>query len=267
MFEFPVETSSIVYSPESGYQQNPVRLDTAYRRGDFVTAVVVMGIAIAILAPGLNKILQNSVGVLVRGGQSMQTVQLAQLGQTVQLAANNQQATIASGLSETARSSRINSNNTPKFSGNWATSLQAGDTIAGYQISSAFGLRKSPCPGCSSMHFGTDVATPMYTPLYAIGPVGGTVNVRCWDNGRWGWVASYSVTEWNLSFDYVHLPVGECKSGLQKVGTVIAKSGTAGTGPHLHFQQRSGGTDGEKVPPQSGYVYQAITGKLPEKSQ
>ncbi|MEG4917444.1 hypothetical protein [Microcoleus sp. B7-D4] len=74
------------------------------------------------------------------------------------------------------------------------------------------------------MHLGTDVATPMYTPLYAIGPVGGTVNVRCWDNGRWGWVASYSVTEWSVSFDYVHLPVGECKSGLQKVGTVIAKS-------------------------------------------
>lgn len=264
MFEFPVDTSSIVYSPEAGYQHNPVCLDTAYRRGDFITAVVVTGIAIAILAPGLNQILQNSVGVLVRGGQAVQTVQS---GQTVQLAANNQQATIASGLSETARSSRINSNNTPKFSGKWATSLQAGDNVAGYQISSAFGLRKSPCPGCSSMHFGTDVATPMYTPLYAIGPVGGTVNVRCWDNGGWGWVASYSVSEWGVSFDYLHLPVGECKSGLQKVGTVIAKSGTAGTGAHLHFQQRLGGTDGEKVPPQAGLIQMAITGKLPEKSQ
>ncbi len=93
MFEFPVDTSSIVYSPESGYQHNPVSLDTAYRRGDFVTAVVVMGIASAILAPGLNQILQNSVGVLVRGGQAVQSAQSGQSmqsGQTVQLAANNQ---------------------------------------------------------------------------------------------------------------------------------------------------------------------------------
>ncbi|HLO51821.1 MAG TPA: peptidoglycan DD-metalloendopeptidase family protein, partial [Kamptonema sp.] len=155
----------------------------------------------------------------------------------------------------------------PKFSGNWAQTPRWGQSIAGFPVTSAYGPRSSPCVGCSSMHFGTDVATPMYTPLYAIGPVGGTVNVRCWDNRRWGWVASYSVTEWGVSFDYVHLPVGECKSGFQKVGTVIAKSGTAGTGPHLHFQQRSGGTDGEKVPPQAGFIQMAITGKLLEKSQ
>jgi len=68
--------------------------------------------------------------------------------------------------------------------GKWVTFPQLGDTIAGYQISSAFWPRKSPNPGCSSMHFGTDVAALMYTPLYAIGPIGGTVNLWCWDNGR-----------------------------------------------------------------------------------
>jgi murein DD-endopeptidase MepM/ murein hydrolase activator NlpD len=62
--------------------------------------------------------------------------------------------------------------------GKWATFPQLGDTIAGYQISSAFWPRKSPDPGCSSMHFGTDVATLMYTPLYANGPIGGTVNQK-----------------------------------------------------------------------------------------
>ncbi|MDF0556296.1 M23 family peptidase [Kamptonema sp. UHCC 0994] len=253
MFEFPVDTSSIVYSPESGYQHNPVRLDTAYRRGDFITAVVVTGIAIAILAPGLNQVLQNSVGVLVRGGQAK--LQVANYQQ-----ATEQQATHAPTVSSGSKTP-------PKFSGNWAQTPLKGQSIAGFPVTSAYGPRSSPCAGCSSMHFGTDVATPMYTPLYAIGPSGSSVNVRCWDNGRWGWVASYSVSEWDVSFDYLHLPVGECKSGLQKVGTVIAKSGTAGTGPHLHFQQRSGGTDGEKVPPQTGYVYQALTGKLPEKSQ
>ena len=258
MFEFPVDTSSIVYSPEAGYQHNPVCLDTAYRRGDFITAVVVTGIAIAILAPGLNQILQNSVGVLVRGGQVKS--QVANTADSIQPGAVSQTTnapTISSSGSKTP----------PKFSGNWAGTPLKGQNIAGFPVTSAYGPRSSPCAGCSSMHLGTDVATPMYTPLYAIGPSGSNVNVRCWDNGRWGWVASYSVSEWSVSFDYVHLPVGECKSGLQKVGTVIAKSGTAGTGPHLHFQQRSGGTDGEKVPPQTGYVYQALTGKLPEDSQ
>jgi murein DD-endopeptidase MepM/ murein hydrolase activator NlpD len=134
----------------------------------------------------------------------MQSVQRVQSMQSMQSAiTNNQQATPASEHFETARSGQSGFNNAPNFSEKWATFPQVGDTSAGYQISSAFGLRKSPCPGCSSMHFGTDVATPMYTPLYAIGSVEGTVNVWCWHNGRWGWVASYS--EWGVSSDYVHL--------------------------------------------------------------
>ena len=116
--------------------------------------------------------------------------------QLMQLAiTNNQQAIPASENSQTAHSGKSGFNNAPNLSEKWATFPQVGDTIARYQISSAFGPRRSPCPGCCSMHFGNHVATPMYTPLYAIRPVEGTVNVRCWDNGRWGWVASYS--DWN----------------------------------------------------------------------
>ena len=258
MFEFPVDTSSIVYSPETGYQHNPVSLDTAYRRGDFLTAIAVTGMAIAILAPGLNQILQNSVGVLVRGGQVKPQV------------ANADNNTQPGAVSQTTLAPTISSNGPktpPKFAGVWAQTPRPGQSIAGFPVTSAYGPRLSPCPGCSSMHKGSDIGTPMFTSLYPIGPAGSSVNVRCWSNGRWGWVASYSVPEWGFSFDYVHLPVGECKSGLQKIGTVIAKSGTAGTGPHLHFQQRSGGTDGEKMPPQTGYVYQALTGKFPGGSQ
>jgi murein DD-endopeptidase MepM/ murein hydrolase activator NlpD len=81
---------------------------------------------------------------------------------------NNQQATPASEHSETARSGKSGFNNASNFSGKWATFPQVGDTIAEDQISNAFGSRKSPCPGCSSMHFGNDVATSRYTPLYAL---------------------------------------------------------------------------------------------------
>lgn len=93
----------------------------------------------------------------------MQTVQSRQSAIT-----NNKQATPASQHSETPCSGKSGFNNAPNFSGKWATFPQVGDTIAGYQISSAFRRRKSPCPGCPSMDFRTDVATPMYTHLYVI---------------------------------------------------------------------------------------------------
>ena len=89
----------------------------------------------------------------------MQTVQSMQSMQSV--IANNQQGTPASEQSETARSSKSGFNNALSQRGKWATFPQLGDTIAGYQIRSAFWFRTSPDPGCSSMHFGTDVATLM----------------------------------------------------------------------------------------------------------
>ncbi len=110
----------------------------------------------------------------------MQTVQSMQSMQSVQSAiANNQQGTLHQNNPKLLAVAKVVLTMTLSERGKWATFPQLGDTIAGYQISSAFWPRKSPDPGCSSMHFGTDVATLMYTPLYANGPIGGTVNVRC----------------------------------------------------------------------------------------
>jgi hypothetical protein len=46
----------------------PADIETEYRRGDFLTALYVTGIAAVVLWPGANAQLQNSMGVLVRGG-------------------------------------------------------------------------------------------------------------------------------------------------------------------------------------------------------
>ena len=47
---------------------NPIDPRTAERRGDFLTALYVGTITAAILFPGLNQSLQNTLGILVRGG-------------------------------------------------------------------------------------------------------------------------------------------------------------------------------------------------------
>lgn len=47
---------------------NPIDPSTAERRGDFLTALYVGTITAAILFPGLNQSLQNTLGILVRGG-------------------------------------------------------------------------------------------------------------------------------------------------------------------------------------------------------
>lgn len=54
---------------------NPINPRTAERRGDFLTALYVGTITAAILFPGLNQSLQNTLGIIVRGGTIGGTIQ------------------------------------------------------------------------------------------------------------------------------------------------------------------------------------------------
>ena len=239
----------VIYDRKSGYQHNPVNIDTAFRRGDTIIAFISVIITSSILLPGVNKLAQNSIGTLVNNSP------------VITNKTKKQPVDLVKEAEQTDKN--INKGTNPKFSGIYARALTPSDNIANFPVTSAFGPRQSPCVGCSSIHQGVDIGTPIGTPLYAVGTPGTTVNVRCWDNGKWGWVASWSVPEWGLSFDHVHIKAEGCKSGNQPVGSVIALSGTAGTGPHLHFQMRKGSTSGDKIAPLGGYAYMALTGKLP----
>ena len=141
-------------------------------------------------------------------------------------------------------------------------SPKLGEKVAGYEVTSLFGPRSSPCPGCSSFHRGVDLATPIGTVVYAIGSPGTTVKVECkQDSGGGGLYAVQTSPEFpNLSFESLHL--SNCAEGVQPAGSVIARSGNSGvgTGAHLHFQVRKQGQlyDYEKF-----WLFRAVQGSPP----
>lgn len=112
--------------------------------------------------------------------------------------------------------------------------LKAGDTIAGFKVTSARGNRKAPCEGCSSQHEGVDVATPTGTPLYA--PA--AVTVACSQDPGGGTVAQFELG--GATHKFLHLST--CKAGHVKPGKAFAATGSSGrgTGPHLDYRVKQG---------------------------
>lgn len=111
--------------------------------------------------------------------------------------------------------------------GTWAIPLRS------YRISSGFGYRDG------GFHYGLDLAAPLGTPIYAVGP--GTVAASGPASGFGNWVVirhadnSYSI--------YGHMRVLVARIGQQvDSSTLIAYVGTEGesSGPHLHFEVRMG---------------------------
>lgn len=131
-----------------------------------------------------------------------------------------------------------------------------GMSVAGYPVTSNFGKRPPPCPGCSTDHKGVDLGTPTGTPLKAF--VAGT-KVSCWwDSGGGGQVASI----WIGPEFYQALHLSSCRNGTYGPGEVYARTGNtgAGTGAHLHWEQKIGG---EKVQPKKGVLEATLTGAPP----
>jgi murein DD-endopeptidase MepM/ murein hydrolase activator NlpD len=114
--------------------------------------------------------------------------------------------------------------------------------IKRYKYTSGFGSR------WGQLHAGADLAAPIGTPLYAIssgtvikaahtGSCGNNVWIEQWD----GSVSRY------CHMDYMSVRVGQRVAPGEKIG------GTGNTGrsygPHLHFEIRPGGEDGNPVDP------------------
>ncbi|MGB3309320.1 MAG: glycoside hydrolase family protein [Nodosilinea sp.] len=134
--------------------------------------------------------------------------------------------------------------------------VKVGMTVAGYPVTSNFGPRTSPCPGCSSDHKGVDLGTPIGTPLKAF--VAGTKITCWWDSGGGGQVASV----WIGPEFYQALHLSSCRTGTYGPGEVYARTGNtgSGTGAHLHWEQKIGG---EKVQPKKGVLEATLTGAPP----
>ncbi len=123
----------------------------------------------------------------------------------------------------------------PVLSGKWALPL-AGTLTSCY------------CLRWGTMHWGIDIAAPMYTPIYAAGD--GTV-LRAGEATGFGQAVYIQHDNGDVTV-YGHMEVIEVTAGQRVVaGQEIAQVGTRGfsTGPHLHFEVQSGGIGGTRVDP------------------
>ena len=110
--------------------------------------------------------------------------------------------------------------------------IPVGSTVGGYRVTSGYGPRRSPCPGCSSIHPGIDVATPAGTPLYAPGDV----TVSCKSEAAGGHYAEFEYQ--GMTHQWLHLQPGTCKAGTITKGQQFAATGASGRGTGAHLDYR-----------------------------
>ena len=115
--------------------------------------------------------------------------------------------------------------------------------------------------GCI-IHRGVDVGTPIGTPLSVIALPGKTAKVECLKQPPWGVyskITSASLPHW--TFISHHLKT--CRPGIYKAGDIFGSTGTAGTGPHLHFGTQY---QGEWIAPPLGFIEWNLQGEKPNEA-
>ncbi|MEO1399639.1 MAG: M23 family metallopeptidase [Cyanobacteria bacterium J06635_1] len=135
-----------------------------------------------------------------------------------------------------------------------STPVKEGDLIAGYEVTSGFGSRVPPCPGCSEYHPAVDLATPIGTQVYA--PYAATVECRA--NAASGNMAHIKPKGVEAP-EFLLLHLSECKPGQKAAGELVAETGDTGkgTGPHLDWRQLE---KGEYVRPAREWLEIALGG-------
>lgn len=151
------------------------------------------------------------------------------------------------------------------ISPDFAGPVQKGENIAGYTVTSGYGLRDTTglAKGASADHKGVDLATPEGTPIKAIGEKGSKVKVRCWTDPQGGGLVAEIEPDSFPGERFQALHLSACKTGIYKAGQTIARSGDTGIGEaHLDWRQRDLKT-GKYQHPQKRYLLWALTGREP----
>ncbi len=125
--------------------------------------------------------------------------------------------------------------------------------VAGkFKISSPWGKRINPITKKEeSMHYGTDFAVPVGTPVVAV--VTGKIDAADWQNPedhKEGFGLRVRQKVGNNYYIYAHLSELAVKPGEEvTAGTRVGLSGNTGasSGPHLHFEVRPIGGKGVEV--------------------
>ncbi|GAA1486459.1 M23 family metallopeptidase [Brachybacterium fresconis] len=125
--------------------------------------------------------------------------------------------------------------------------------VGTWVLTSEYGPRVHPISGESSFHTGTDFAAPDGTPILAAAD--GTVTVAEFSGGYGGLIViEHTLDGQAVATAYghmwetgIHVQPGDTVTAGQHIGD-IGSSGNS-TGPHLHFEVRTGGTDGEHTDP------------------
>ncbi len=136
-----------------------------------------------------------------------------------------------------------------------------------WTATSPFGPRVHPITGEESFHTGSDFSAADGTPILAAAD--GTVTVAEFSGGYGGLVviehtiggATVATAYAHSWEDGIHVAAGDTVTA----GQHIADVGSSGmsTGPHLHFEVRDGGTDGEYIDP-AAWLNQHDAADLPE---
>lgn len=120
-------------------------------------------------------------------------------------------------------------------------------------LTSEYGPRVHPITGEHTLHTGTDFAAPDGTPILAAAD--GTVTVAEYSGGYGGLIViEHTLNGQTVATAYghmwetgIHVQPGDTVTAGQHIGD-IGSSGNS-TGPHLHFEVRHGGTNGEHTDP------------------
>ncbi|SMX69639.1 Peptidase family M23 [Brevibacterium sp. 239c] len=134
-------------------------------------------------------------------------------------------------------------------------------------LTSEYGPRVHPISGENSFHTGTDFAAPDGTPVLAA--VDGTVTVAGFSGGYGGLIViehtldgvAVATAYGHMWEQGIHVNPGDTVTAGQHIGDV-GSSGNS-TGPHLHFEVRPGGTNGEAIDP-AAWLNTHDAGDLPE---